>query len=77
MIVPHYCVCAIEGEPPSRIWVLADSESHARRLVSFNVGDAAEAADIDKYECHVDATHQPPYGSIYREGGAITPIAHR
>ena len=75
--MPHYCICSVEEEPPRRLWVLADSEKHARRLVSFNVEDAAEAADIDKFECHVDATHQPPYGSIYREGGRVTPIAHR
>lgn len=75
--MPHYCICSVEEEPPRRLWVLADSEKHARRLVSFNVEDAAEAADIDKFECHVDATHQPPYGSIYREGGSVTAIAHR
>jgi hypothetical protein len=75
--MPHYCICSVEDEPPRKLWVLADSEAQARRLVSFNVEDAAEAADIDKYECHVDATHQPPYGSIYREDGPVTPVTHR
>ena len=75
--MPHFCICSVEDEPPRKLWVLADTEAHARRLVSYNVEDAAEAANIDKFECHVDATHQPPYGSIYREGGHVTPIAQR
>ena len=75
--MPHYCVCSVNDEPSLKLWVLADSEAHARRLVSFNVEEAAKAANVDRFECHVDATHQPPYGSIYREGGPITRIAHR
>ena len=75
--MPHFCVCSVEDEPPRKLWVLADSEAHARRLVSHNIEDAAEAANIDKFECHVDATHQPAYGTIYREGGSITSISHR
>lgn len=75
--MPHYCICSIEGDPPDRFWVLADSEAHARRLVSFNVEDAARAADIDKFECHVDRSHQPPYGWIYRPGAKNVSISKR
>ena len=75
--MPHYCICSVEDEPSRRLWVLADSEAHARRLVSFNIEDAADAANIDKFECHVDTTHQPPYGTIYRDSGIRTRIAHR
>lgn len=75
--MPHYCICSVADEPPRRMWVLAESEAHARRLVSFNIEDSADAADIDKFECLVDKTHQPAYGTIYHEGGSVTRIAHR
>ncbi len=73
----HYCLCPVEGDPPARLWVLADSEKHARRLISLNISEAADATDAGKYECETDATFQPPFGWIYKTGGQSVAITKR
>jgi hypothetical protein len=64
--VPYYCVRPKGRARGEAYWLLAESESKARRLIAINVGEAHEAEDMTKFECAPSTEKLPPNGLIYR-----------
>jgi hypothetical protein len=64
--MPCYCVRPKGHAEGEAYWLLAESESEARRLIAINVGEAHDAEDMTKFECAESTEKHPPNGIIYR-----------
>jgi hypothetical protein len=62
----HYCVWSKDNDAADSYWVLAGTPGEARRLVALNVNGAAEAENIEKFECGLSGKKMPPAGFIHR-----------
>ena len=74
--MPRYLVIPVGGAHTDGLWVTADTEEQARRLVSLNVPDAAEAIDWKRYDCRTDETYYTGPGVILK-GSAETFTIHK
>lgn len=59
------------------VWVDAETEREARRLVSMNVESHSEAADETEFECVRDDRQSPPPGVILSDGGITHTVKRR
>jgi hypothetical protein len=64
--VAHYCVWSKNDEGADSYWVLAGTPREARRLVALNVKGAADAENIEKFECGLSNKKMPPAGFIHQ-----------
>jgi hypothetical protein len=64
--MPHYCIWSKEGDGADAYWVLAGTPREARRLVALNVDGAADAENVEKFECGLSDKKIPPAGFIHR-----------
>lgn len=58
-------------------WLQAKTSEEARSLLALNVEEAAEARDINKFECVLNRDKEPPFGLIYRRLHGPVTIAKR
>lgn|GEM_PF-1483582 len=58
-------------------WVKASSSEEARKLITLNVPDAANAAEASQYRCEEDDQKSPPHGLIYHQQGRPITITRR
>lgn len=63
----HFVLCPVEGVVTDNLWVLARSETEARKMVASNADP--DASDPEKFECFPDATYSLPWGVILTGGG--------
>ena len=59
------------------IWIKAESEPEARRLVSLNLTTHSGALDRAEFLCIRDKSHDPPPGVIVSDSGKTHTIERR
>ena len=67
--MPTFAVMPARDVSAPTVWVLAETEAEARRLVSLNVDTHSAAQDRSVFICVEDTTYEPPPGVIIGEDG--------
>jgi hypothetical protein len=73
--VPVFALWPSGTEAGAVVWIDAESETQARRLLSANLHTHAAAMDRMAFYCVADDSHAPPPGVIVTDCGRTFPIS--